>query len=84
MTWAEPFIVVSPNNQEFGGLGMCVNIDNPDISQMEQLFDLDEPSLPGLCNKTVEESCCTCLKKKTCRDTGCSSRFGGEGRKKSI
>ena len=61
---------------------MCVNIDNPDISQMEQLFDLDEPSLPGLCNKTVEESCCTCLKKKTCRDTGCTSRFGGEGRKK--
>ena len=60
-------------------MGACVNINNPDIGQIEQLFDLDEPSLPGLCNKTVEESCCTCLKKKTCRDTGCSSQFGGEG-----
>ena len=80
-TWqgAELFILVPPTNKEFNGLGTCVNIDNPDIGQMEQLFDLDEPSLPGLCNKTVEESCCTCLKKKTCRDTGCSSQFGGEG-----
>jgi hypothetical protein len=37
--------LVPPNNQEFNGLGACVNINNPDIGQIEQLFDLDEPSL---------------------------------------
>ena len=42
-------------------------------------YDLTVPALKGLCNSTIDDTCCSCMKKKTCSDTGCSSHFGGQG-----
>ena len=63
----------------FNGLGECVKVTNTNLTMLENDYDLNVPVLKGLCNKTVDESCCSCMKKKTCKDNGCSSRFGGEG-----
>ena len=58
---------------------MCVNVSSTDFSELEENFDLMEPSISGLCNK-YNESCCSCFKQKTCKDTGCNSHFEGLGK----
>ena len=47
-------------------------------------YDLTVPALKGLCNSTINDTCCSCMKKKTCSDTGCSSQFGGQGSNQSV
>ena len=49
------------------------------MKMLREDYDLTVPSLKGLCGPNVTEHCCSCYKKKTCKDTGCSSRFGGQG-----
>merc|ERR1711976_559292 len=72
-------------------LGECVDITNPDWRELNAAYDLSananmmphasrqDYQYPGLCGASLDDSCCRCMKKKTCMDTGCEKRFGGKG-----
>ena len=70
----------------FYGIGKCVDVTNPDWQGLNEMFDLSEKqpiedswSYNGLCGAPVDDSCCRCMKMKTCKDNGCKYRFGGQG-----
>jgi len=71
-------------------LGECVDITNPDWNELNTIYDLSAKAnmmlasrqdyqYPGLCGASLDKSCCRCMKKKTCMDTGCEQRFKGKG-----
>ena len=69
----------------FYGIGKCVDVTNPDWQGLNEMFDLSEKqpiedswSYNGLCGAPVDDSCCRCMKMKTCKDNGCKYRFGGQ------
>ena len=65
-------------SQAFNGRGNCTRVTNPNWKELAKTHDLSEPFLEGLCESS-DESCCSCLKTKTCKDTGCHNKFGGLG-----
>jgi len=74
---------------QFSELGECVDITNPNWKALNNMYDLSQTAniygIPhrqtpyGLCGASLDDSCCRCMKKKTCKDTGCKKRFGGNG-----
>ena len=68
-------------------LGECVDITNPDWNELNTNYDLSAKTYMQyasrqdyqLCGASLDDSCCRCMKKKTCMDTGCEKRFGGKG-----
>ena len=59
--------------------GNCTRVTNPNWKELAKTHDLNEPFLEGLCESS-DEACCSCLKTKTCKDTGCHNKFGGQGK----
>ena len=71
----------------------CVDVTNPDWKELNYKYDLsakigynqaarqnDRQQYDyRLCGSTVDDSCCKCMKRKTCKDTGCKKRFEGKG-----
>ena len=73
----------------FYGLGECRDVTNPDWTELDDMFDLSETangfgyfpaarSAYGLCGYE-DKNCCRCMKKKTCKDSGCAAQFDGQG-----
>ena len=54
-------------------------VTDPNMEELQENYDLTVPALVGLCKSTMDDTCCSCMKKKPCNDTGCSSQFGGQG-----
>ena len=65
-------------SQAFNGRGNCTRVTNPNWNDLAKTYELSEPFLEGLCESS-DEACCSCLKTKTCKDTGCHRKFGGLG-----
>ena len=72
------------------GLGECTDVTNPDWTELDSMFDLSESAngfgymatartAYGLCGATDDKNCCRCMKKKTCKDSGCAAQFDGQG-----
>jgi len=59
----------------------CVDVTNPDWKELNYKYDLSAKNVRKnrLCGSTVDDSCCKCMKRKTCKDTGCKKRFEGKG-----
>ena len=54
-------------------------VTEPDMKELQHNYNLTVPALVGLCKSTMDDTCCSCMKKKLCNDIGCSSQFGGQG-----
>ena len=54
-------------------------VTEPDMKELQHNYNLTVPALVGLCKSTMDDTCCSCMKKKLCNDIGCSSKFGGQG-----
>ena len=55
-------------------------VTDPDMKELQHNYNLTVPALQGLCNSNMDETCCSCMKKKACNDIGCASQFGGQGK----
>ena len=67
-------------SEAFNGRGNCTLVTNANWKDLAKSHDLNEPFKEGLCQSSMTESCCSCVKMKTCIDTGCHSKFGGQGK----
>ena len=55
-------------------------VTDPNMKELQHNYNLTVPALVGLCKSTMDDTCCSCMKKKLlCNDIGCSSQFGGQG-----
>ena len=73
--------------EQFNGLGECVDVTYPAWDELNHRFDILEvvqgESSTGLCSPSLDDSCCRCMKMKTCKDNGCEAQFEGNGKEKS-
>ena len=74
--------------EQSNGLGECVDVTYPAWDELNHRFDIFEvvqaqsatAAKPGLCSPSLDDSCCRCMKMKTCKDNGCEARFEGNGK----
>jgi len=61
-------------------VGECVDVTNLEGNSFSNDYDLEaKPQGNQLCIPTDENSCCRCVKRKTCQDDGCEEEFRGHG-----